>query len=52
MPVEHSPPVPVAFVTGTLEPKSGLCGEAGGLLLMSSVGLKCYYLLPAVLGAC
>ena len=51
MPVEHSPPVPVAFVTGTLELKPGLCGEAEGLLL-SSAELKCHYMLSAVLGAC
>lgn len=52
MPVKHSPPVPVAFVTGILKPKPRLCGEAGGLLLVFSAELKCHCLLSAILGTC
>lgn len=50
MPVKHSPPVPVALVTGILKPKPGLCGEAGGFLLMFLAELKWHCLLSAVLG--
>lgn len=49
MPVEHSLPVPVAFVTGTLQPKPGQREEFGGGGAFAE--FKCRYLLSAVLGA-
>lgn len=52
MPVKHSPPAPVAFVTGILKPKPGLCGKAGGLVLVFSAELKWHCLFSAILGTC